>query len=161
MIFFTELKILARWAPAVVNHLYWSICTCHGNGEELVERFMSLKHHIVNKHHFDSNVHYKECEHCELTTEEARTKDWMLMGSPAHEKLCKIISEKALMVDMKQMTEQINTTMLEVFHATKIGYLPKKTFFGIEKMIAGTQIAALEHNNNVNREQVSKSNLLV
>ena len=44
--------------------------------------------------------------------------------------------------------------MLEVFHALKITYLPKKTFFGIEKMIAGTQIAALDHNHNVNREQV-------
>ena len=38
--------------------------------------------------------------------------------------------------------------------ALKIAYLPKKTFFGIEKMIAGTQIAALDHNHNVNREQV-------
>ena len=44
--------------------------------------------------------------------------------------------------------------MLEVFHALKIAYLPKKTFFGIEKMIAGTQIAALNHNHSVNREQV-------
>ena len=51
-------------------------------------------------------------------------------------------------------TEQVNAAMLEVFHALKIAYLTKKTFFGIEKMIAGTQIAALDHNHNVNREQV-------
>ena len=44
--------------------------------------------------------------------------------------------------------------MLEVFHAMKITYLPKKTFFGIEEMIASAQIAALDHYNNVNREQV-------
>ena len=44
--------------------------------------------------------------------------------------------------------------MLEVFHAMKIAYLPKKTFFGIEEMIASAQIAALDHYNNVNREQV-------
>ena len=36
----------------------------------------------------------------------------------------------------------------------KIAYLPKKTFFGIEEMIASAQIAALDHYNNVNREQV-------
>ena len=53
------------------------------------------------------------------------------------------------------MTEQVNTTMLEVFHAVKIGYLPKKTCFSIDKMIPATQIAALDHNHNVNREQVS------
>ena len=52
------------------------------------------------------------------------------------------------------MTEQVNTTMLEVFHVLKIAYLPKKIFSGIEKMIAGTQIAALDHNHNVNREHV-------
>ena len=45
------------------------------------------------------------------------------------------------------MTEQINTQD----RALKIAYLPKKTFFGIEKMIADTQIAALDHNHNVNR----------
>ena len=44
--------------------------------------------------------------------------------------------------------------MLEDFHALKIAYLPKKTFLGIDKMIADTKIAALDHNHNVNREQV-------
>ena len=51
-------------------------------------------------------------------------------------------------------TEQVTTTMLEDFHALKIAYLPKKTFLGIDKMIADTKIAALDHNHNVNREQV-------
>ena len=51
-------------------------------------------------------------------------------------------------------TEQVTTAMLEDFHALKIAYLPKKTFLGIDKMIADTKIAALDHNHNVNREQV-------
>ena len=79
------------------------------------------------------------------------------MGSAAHDKLIKILSDKLLLEDMEHMTQQVNTTMLEVFHATKIGYLPKKTFFQMEKMIAGTQIAALDHNHSVNRDQVIKS----
>ena len=58
------------------------------------------------------------------------------------------------------MTEQLNTTMLEVFHAIKIGYLPKKTCFSIDKMIAGMQIAVLDHNHNVNSEQVSITEIL-
>ena len=48
--------------------------------------------------------------------------------------------------------------MLEVFHAMNIAYLPKKTFFGIEEMIAKAQIAALDDYNNVNREQVQTTN---
>ena len=76
------------------------------------------------------------------------------MGSESHEKLWRILCEKTLLADLENMTEQVNTTMLEDFHALKIPYLPRKTFFDIEKMIAGTKIAALDHNHNVNREQV-------
>ena len=76
------------------------------------------------------------------------------MGSESHEKLWRILCEKTLLADLENMTEQVNTTMLEDFHALKIAYLPRKTFFDIEKMIAGTKIAALDHNHNVNREQV-------
>ena len=69
------------------------------------------------------------------------------MGPQSHEKLQKILCEKTLLADLENMTEQINTQD----RALKIAYLPKKTFFGIEKMIADTQIAALDHNHNVNR----------
>ena len=60
------------------------------------------------------------------------------MGSESDEKLRKILHEKTLLADLEHITEQVNTTMLEVFHGLKIAYLPKKTFLGIEKMIAGT-----------------------
>ena len=42
-----DLKVLARGVQAIVNHLYYLICTCGGNGEELAERFTSFQHHIV------------------------------------------------------------------------------------------------------------------
>ena len=48
------------------------------------------------------------------------------MGPAAHEKLVKIISEKTLVADLEHMTEQVNTTLLEVFHAEKISYLPNR-----------------------------------
>ena len=68
--------------------------------------------------------------------------------------------KKKLLGDLEQMTKQVNTTMLEVFHAVKIGYLPKKTCFSINKMIAGMQIAVLDHIHNINREQVSITEML-
>ena len=59
------------------------------------------------------------------------------------------------------MTEQINTTKLEVFHTVKIGCLSKKTCVSIDKMIAGTQIAALDHNHIVTGDQVRITEIFV
>ena len=76
------------------------------------------------------------------------------MGSPSHEKIRKIVIEKQLLNDLSQITKQTHTTLLEVFHASKIWYLPKSVFCGMEKTLGGTQLVALDHNNNVNRQQV-------
>ena len=147
-------EILAKWAQAVVNHLYWSICTCNGNGKELVERFTSIIHHCVNRHKFTHNVYYKKCNHPDPTNDDKQHKEWFVMGSEAHKKLVDIIMQPALVKDMEKLAIHVNTTYLEVFHALKIRYLPKSIFYSMEKMIAGTQLAVLDHNHNVNREVV-------
>ena len=131
-----------------------------GNGKELVERFTSLQHHVVNKHHFPNNVFYKKCDRASLSEDKTRKKEWFHMGSEAHEKIITVLSEKSRLGDLEQMIEQVNTAILEVFHAVKIGYLPKKTCYSIDKMIAGTQITALDHDHYVNREQVSITEVL-
>ena len=82
------------------------------------------------------------------------------MGSEAHEKVIRILSEKIFLVGSEQMTEQVNITMLEVFHTIKIGYQPKKICFSIDKMIAGVKIAALDHNHSINIEQVGITEIL-
>ena len=51
----------------------------------------------------------------------------------AHENIIRILPGKSLHGDLEQMTEQVNTTMLEVFHAVKIGFLPKSRCFNIGK----------------------------
>ena len=76
------------------------------------------------------------------------------MGSPPHEALKKVILQSQLVKDMKKMSENASTSALEIFHALKIRYLPKSIFFEKEKMIAGTEIAVMDHNFNVGREQV-------
>ena len=82
------------------------------------------------------------------------TTEWLVMGTEAHEALCKIISDPTLLADMKHVTFDVNTTLLEVFHSLKIRYLPKSIFYRMEKMIAGTEISALDHNNIILREEV-------
>ena len=76
------------------------------------------------------------------------------MGSGPHQVLCKIVQEKMLVKDLEKLSVEICTTLLEVFHSLKIRYLPKSIFYGYEKMVAGTQLAALDHNHNVDRGQV-------
>ena len=149
-----EFRGLGHWTAAIVNHLYWSIATCNCNGEEFVERFKSIVHHTVNKHHFPHHIFHKKCAHEELSENEQRNKDWLVMGSPSHEKLRKIVTEKQILNDLSQITKQTHTALLEVFHASKTRYLPKSVFYGMQKTLAGTQLAALDHNNSINRQQV-------
>ena len=93
-----ELKVLGHSAQAIISHLCWAIFTCNKNEKELIERFQSLKHHIANKHTFPQNTYYKKCDHPPLSTEQSQRKQWLEMGSAAHEKLVKITSEKTLLI---------------------------------------------------------------
>lgn len=148
-------RVLAPWIPAIINHLYWAILTCNGNGKELVERFISIIHHVCNRHTWTGNKHYQKCAHKQYTAAEVRVKLWLKPGSPPHTALKNIVMQGQLMRDMEKMTDKIYTTYLEVFHSIKIRYLPKSVVFNMEKMIAGTELAALDHNYSVNRDQVN------
>ena len=79
------------------------------------------------------------------------------MGSPSHGKLRKILTEKQLLNDLSQITKQTHTTLFDVFHSSKIRYLPKSVFYGMEKTLAGTKPAGLDCNNNINRQQIFRN----
>lgn len=46
-----------------------------------------------------------------------------------------------LVKDMKKMSQNASTSAVEIFHALKIRYLPKSTFFEKKKMVASTKVA--------------------
>lgn len=146
---------LIDWNQSVLNHFWWSVDSCGGDPESLVERFTSVIHHIVNRHEWPGCTFYKECEHGPLPQEVQRQKKWMKGGSPAHVALTKIVKDKRLLKDMKQCCLGVATTMLEVYHSLYLKYLPKIQHFSYEIMVAGTQLAALDHNKNVQRNHVS------
>ena len=101
--------------------------------------------------------YYKQCEHDAYTKGDER--NWLTMGSAPHNALKSVLLEnKQLVADLRLLNENIFTTHLEVFHALKIRYLPKSIFFENEKMVAGTELAALDHNLNIDRRQVSHNN---
>ena len=149
------MKVLGNRAQTIINHLYWVIFTCNKNGKELIEGFLSLKHHISNKHTFPQNRYYRKRDHPLLSTEQSQKKQWLEMGSAAHEKFVKIIFIKRQLLILSIWP---NKPMLSArsIRCQKIYDLPKITLFQMKKMGARTQIAALDHNNNINRSQVSK-----
>ena len=55
------------------------------------------------------------------------------MGSEVHEKIIRVLSEKSLLGDLEQMTEQVNKTMLEVFHAAKLAIYQKRHVLTLTK----------------------------
>ena len=76
------------------------------------------------------------------------------MGSPPHNALKKVLMQKELLKDMKKISAEASTSSLEIFHALKIRYLPKSSFYEKEKMLASTKVAILDHNLNAGRKQV-------
>ena len=98
-----------------------------------MERFLSVKHHIVNRHKSEHHVFYKECANPPLDKNTVLTTEWLVMGTKAHEALCKIISDATLLADMEHITFDVNTTLLGVFHSLKIRYLPKNIFYRMAK----------------------------
>ena len=77
-----------------------------------MERFVSAKHHIVNRHKFEHHVFYKECAHPPIDENTALTTEWLVMGTEAHEALCKMISDATLLADIEHVTCDVNTTFL-------------------------------------------------
>ena len=81
--------------------------TCNENGKELVERFLSVIHHLCNRHIFTGNRYYHACVHSQYDKKEARTKKWIKAGSPSHEALKNVVVDKVLMKDMEKMNKNI------------------------------------------------------
>ena len=78
-----------------------------------MERFVSVKHRIVNRHNFEHHVFYKECAHPLLDENTVLITEWLVMGTEADEALCKIISDATLLADMEHVTFDMNTTLPE------------------------------------------------
>ncbi|ROL03974.1 hypothetical protein DPX16_23409 [Anabarilius grahami] len=73
----------------------------------------------------------------------------------AQKALVRTVKDKRLLKDLDHLTKCIHTTTLEVYHSMYLKYLPKRIHFGYDVMVHASMLAALDHNNNTNREQVS------
>lgn len=105
-----------EWVESVSNHFWWSLVSSRGNPVEFVEKFESIVLHVINKHHWVGNTHFKKCAHGIIVEDEQRKKKWMKADSKAYEEFKKIIVNKNVRKDLLQMGEGVHTTLLEVIY---------------------------------------------
>ena len=144
---------LGYWIKAICNHFWWSAATCEGNAEILREKWTSIIHHICGKHSWTANNYFHKCAHTPYTRAQSRKKKWLKSGSPAHEALKSVVFGKNLLRDLPRLTRFSHTGGLEVFHALFTKYAPKRSHFWYEGMLTRSQLAILDHNNNVGSTQ--------
>ena len=64
-------ETVGEWTRSIINHLYWcAISTEDGNGEVMLEKWISLVNHVHNKHR-GHGKQYKKCAHGRL-----RNRKW-------------------------------------------------------------------------------------
>lgn len=61
---------LAPWIPSIVNHLWWCAESCNKDAEVLREKWLSVIHHVTNRHSWPGNKHFPKCDHQPLSAEQ-------------------------------------------------------------------------------------------
>ncbi|PFX13390.1 hypothetical protein AWC38_SpisGene22529 [Stylophora pistillata] len=148
---------LSPWIPSIMNHLWWCAESCNKDAEVQQEKWLSVIHHVRNRHSWLGIKHFHKCDHQPLSREQQRTKKWLKTGSAAHTALVNTVKDKLLLKDLLHLTKFVHTTALEVCYSMYLKYLPKLQLFSHmhDVMKVGTMLAALDHNFNANRPQLS------
>ena len=149
---------LLPWIHSISNHLWWSAQTCEGNPDLLCAKWTSIIYHITNVHQWDGNELFDHCAHDTLSPDEEQTKGWLERNGPAHNALVKIVKDSRLQRDIRKLSNFQHTGSLEVFHSMLTKYCPKRQHFSYNGMQARTELAIIDHNNNVEREQATTAN---
>lgn len=148
--------LLQPWIRSIIQHFWWSCATCNGNPSLLKEKWASILKHICGVHNWHDGVEYTKCAHGILTNREQLSYKWLELESPAHKALTSVVLDKRLLSDIPNLAEFKHSGNLEVFHSVLLKYCPKRLCFSYEGMYARTQLAVLDHNSGIGRNQASK-----
>ena len=116
----------------------------------LKEKWMDMLYHISDIHHWDG-TEYTQCSHGVYTNK----IKWLDFDSPAFQALSGIVNDKTILNDMKYLTEFRHTGNLEVYHSLLLKYCTKRLHFSMAGMIARTELAIMDFNSGVQREQAT------
>ncbi|XP_049918879.1 uncharacterized protein LOC126401561 [Epinephelus moara] len=146
---------LQPWIKSICNHLWYACASCGGDPEDLIKKWQSLLYHICGVHRWEEDGEEKTCQHADLSPEQQRRKRWIKKDSPAFKILSSIALDKGIIKDLRHMALFKHTGKLEVFHASLLKYTEKRLHFHDSSMRARTQLAIMDHNENVQREQAT------
>ena len=82
-------------------------------GMLMVMSWLSVIHHMTNRHEWPGNRHFHKCEHNRLSTDQQQRKKWLEPVSASHTALVNIVK------DIVHLTEFVLTTALETYHSSK------------------------------------------
>ncbi|XP_073714613.1 uncharacterized protein [Misgurnus anguillicaudatus] len=150
-----ENQELQPWIRSICNHLWYSCATCGGDPNELLVKWKSILYHIVGVHSWIEEGNTKKCDHNDLNPEQQWRKKWLQKESHAYRTLERLVLDKRLLNDLRQMALFKHTGELEVFHSALLKYCSKSLHFHYTSMVARTQLAVLDHNENVGRQQAA------
>jgi hypothetical protein len=148
--------LLGAWRSSIVNHLWWSAATCNGDAEVLLEKFKSVLNHISNVHSWEGNKHFQKCDHPPISDSESREKMWISPGSADYRYLKDVIEDKRWLKDLTHINKYCHTGLLECYHNVWLKYLPKRSHFSYDGMVARGILAVLDHNANVKRLKIKE-----
>jgi len=118
-----DCSILAHWAQAVSNHLYWCAASSAGDGDLVLAKWLSILNHVCDIHSGHGEP-YNECLHGVL-----QPRLWIRAGSKAHKELELIVTNKVLCRDVKRLAFMAQTSALESYHRVVTFFAPKSVHF--------------------------------
>lgn len=142
---------LHPWIQAVKNHLWYCCHNCDHRPESLKERWMSIIYHVTNQHCLNMFDFVQQCDHPPLNKEQTRNKKWLKPDGPAHKALKQVVLDAKLLKDIQRLNLCVHTSHNESYHALINKYCPNRQHFSYRGMVARTELAVLDHNNNLGR----------
>ena len=107
----------------------------------------------MKKHSWKDYKLFHKCSHQKLSRAQLRNTAWLKAGSSAHVALEEVVLNRKLLKDLAKLADFCHTGGLEVYHSMPLKYCPKREHFTYQGMLARTQLAALDNNSNVGRQQ--------
>lgn len=103
--------LLTQWVRSIANHLYYCAMTSEGNGEILVEKWLSILHHITNEHRWVTGNHITKCDHPEYSLEEQAKTKWLSKISSDFKILQDVVMNKKLLKDLPKVVFCLNKSI--------------------------------------------------
>uniref|UniRef100_A0A6I8PVW7 Uncharacterized protein n=2 Tax=Xenopus tropicalis TaxID=8364 RepID=A0A6I8PVW7_XENTR len=145
---------LAQWVSPIKNHVCWAARTCEGNKDLLMEKWLSLLYHVIGVHEWETGKLYHKCEHEDLTDVVEKRHLWIKKDSFAHRKLAEIMHSRSVTKDIPHLSQYCQNGEINFYHSNTLKYRPKQNRFFMGGMTARTQLAAIDHNQNIQRQRI-------